>query len=239
MAALESIEKEFLYKGNGAFEQGNFRQAIHFWSLALEDKQAHPAVILANRSAAQAHLSCWSEALCDAQQAALLQPESVKALYRLASAQYHLQHIQQCVHTCITALRIKPNAKQLLQLLRQAEENLRAGFLSERHHEVSSAAQQALSAAAQQVQHGHWQQALQQQSSQDRSSAARYRRVTDAAERNQFMQWNRNACCTCTGHASFPISNGNEAESAEDKACNVLNIKKGLPLTDIRQGTII
>ncbi len=84
-------------------------------------------------------------------QAVLLQPESVKALYRLASAQYHLQHMQLCVHTCTNALRIKPHAKQLLQLLRQAEENLRAGFLSERHREVSSAAQQAFSAAAEQV----------------------------------------------------------------------------------------
>jgi len=68
MASLECVEKELLYKGNTAFEQSNYRQAIHFWSLALEDKQAHPAVILANRSAALAHLSCWREALCDAQQ---------------------------------------------------------------------------------------------------------------------------------------------------------------------------
>jgi hypothetical protein len=59
--------------------------------------------------------------------------------------------MQLCVHTCTNALRIKPHAKQLLQLLRQAEENLRAGFLSERHREVSSAAQQAFSAAAEQV----------------------------------------------------------------------------------------
>jgi len=88
-------------------------------------------------------------------QAVLLQPESAKALYRLASAQYHLQHMQQCVHTCTVALRIKPNAKQLLQLLHQAEENLRAVFLSERHHEVSSAAQQAYSAAAEQVSFPH------------------------------------------------------------------------------------
>jgi len=35
------------------------------------------------------------------------------------------------------------------------------------------------------------------------------------------MQWNRNAC---NGQASFPISNGNDAVSAEDNACNVLNI---------------
>ncbi|KAL0021702.1 hypothetical protein WJX79_003819 [Trebouxia sp. C0005] len=164
--------------------KGDFRQAIHFWSLALEDKQAHPAVILANRSAAHAHLSCWKEACCDAEQAVLLQPE--------------------------IALRIKPNATQLHQLLRQAEENLRAGFLSERHHEVSSAAQQAFSAAAEQVQHGHWQQALQQQSSQD----------------------------SCSGHASFPISSDNKTVSAEDNACDVLNIKSGLPLADIRDAYV-
>ncbi|KAA6426035.1 MAG: hypothetical protein FRX49_03887 [Trebouxia sp. A1-2] len=150
------MENELNHKGNNAFEQGDFRQAIHFWSLALEDKQAHPAVILANR----------------------------------------------------IALRIKPNATQLHQLLRQAEENLRAGFLSERHHEVSSAAQQAFSAAAEQVQHGHWQQALQQQSSQD------------------------------SGHASFPISSDNKTVSAEDNACDVLNIKSGLPLADIRDAYV-
>jgi hypothetical protein len=63
--------------------------------------------------------------------------------------------MQQCVHTCTVALCIKPNAKQLLQLLRQAEENLRAGFLSDRYHEVSSAAQQAFSAAAEQVSSPH------------------------------------------------------------------------------------
>lgn len=63
------MENELNHKGNNAFEQGDFRQAIHFWSLALEDKQAHPAVILANRSAAHAHLSCWKEACCDAEQA--------------------------------------------------------------------------------------------------------------------------------------------------------------------------
>lgn len=82
-----------------------------------------------------------------------------------------------------------------------------------------------------QVQLGHWQQALQQQSSQDRSSAARHRRLTDAVEKEQFMQWNRNACNGC---ASLPISHGNDVVSAEDDACNVLNIKSGLPLADIR-----
>lgn len=45
------------------------------------------------------------------------------------------------------------------------------------------------------------------------------------------MQWNRNAC---NGQASFPISNGNDAVSAEDNACNVLNIMSGSPLADIR-----
>ena len=63
--------------------------------------------------------------------------------------------MQECVHTCTVALHIKPSAKQLLQLLRQAEENLRAGFLSERHHEVSTAAAQAFSAAAEQVNFPH------------------------------------------------------------------------------------
>jgi hypothetical protein len=68
MASLDCLQDELPYRGNTAFEQGNFRQAIEFWSLALEEKQAQPAVILANRSAAHAHLSCWKEALCDAQQ---------------------------------------------------------------------------------------------------------------------------------------------------------------------------
>ncbi len=89
-----------------------------------------------------------------------------------------------------------------------------------------------------QVQHGHWQQALQQQSSQDRSSVARHRRLADAVEKEHFMQWNSNACCSCSGHASFPITDGDDAVSAEDNAlnnaCNVLNIKNGSPLADIR-----
>jgi len=68
MASLDCVEHELTDRANSAFEQGDFRQAIYFWSLALEDKQAHPAVILANRSAAYAHLSCWREARCDAEQ---------------------------------------------------------------------------------------------------------------------------------------------------------------------------
>ena len=68
MASLDRMENLLIYRANSAFEQGDFRQAIYFWSLALEDKQAHLAVILANRSAAHAHLSCWTEARCDAEQ---------------------------------------------------------------------------------------------------------------------------------------------------------------------------
>ncbi len=68
MASLDCMGNELLYRANTAFEQGDFRQAIYFWSLALKDKQAYPAVILANRSAAHAHLSCWREARCDAEQ---------------------------------------------------------------------------------------------------------------------------------------------------------------------------
>lgn len=48
------------------------------------------------------------------------------------------------------------------------------------------------------------------------------------------MQWHGNACCSCSGHASFPISSDNKTVSAEDNACDVLNIKSGLPLADIR-----
>ena len=79
MASLDCMENKLLYRANTAFEQGDFRQAIHFWSLALKDKQARPAVILANRSAAHAHLSCWREALCDAQQ---VRPDCTKTRLR-------------------------------------------------------------------------------------------------------------------------------------------------------------
>lgn len=81
-------------------------------------------------------------------QAVQLQPNSVRALYRLASAQYHLQRVRQCVDTCTSALVIRPGARQLHQLRHQAEDMLRATFLSTRHCEVSCATNQATLAAA-------------------------------------------------------------------------------------------
>ncbi len=84
-------------------------------------------------------------------QAVKLQPDNVRALYRLASAQYSLQQLHQCVQTCTTALHVKLNAKQLQLLLCQAEESLRIGFLTNRHPEVICAVSMTAFTATQQV----------------------------------------------------------------------------------------
>ena len=94
-----------------------------------------------------AHLLTYSCLL----QAVQLQPDNLKALYRLGSAQYHLQHFQQCVETCKAALLIKPNARQLQTVLHQAEDILRLGFLTNRFPEVTKAISKMTVVAAQSV----------------------------------------------------------------------------------------
>ena len=95
--------------------------------------------------------SMLSLKVCSASQAIQLQPDSVKALYRLAQAQHSLKLYKQCIQSCSAALKIRPAAAQLHCLLQRATDALRLEFLTTRHPDVEQALGQAASTAAQQV----------------------------------------------------------------------------------------
>ncbi|RYH32189.1 hypothetical protein EON65_01040 [archaeon] len=122
MATIE----EFKNKGNNAFKSKDFEKAKQFYSDALNLKPSGEtaSVLLANRAACHLKLNEYKECEADCKDSLSYVSDSVKALFRLATAQYHLGNLTECIPTTKKLLQVEPSNVEGQQLMRKAREQL-------------------------------------------------------------------------------------------------------------------
>eukprot|EP01031_Cornospumella_fuschlensis_P041747 gene41747-50952_t len=113
-------------QGNDAFKAKDFEKAKKLYSSALNCKPQGEvlAVLLNNRAACHLKLSEHSECEKDCQESLLHVPDSTKALFRLATAQYHLGKLTECILNTKRLLQLDPSNADGQQLMRKAREQL-------------------------------------------------------------------------------------------------------------------
>uniref|UniRef100_A0A915IMA6 Uncharacterized protein n=1 Tax=Romanomermis culicivorax TaxID=13658 RepID=A0A915IMA6_ROMCU len=101
-------EKE---KGNQAFKNGKFDEAINKYSLAIECDQGQP-VIYCNRAMAYLKLNRFYEAKLDCDEAIKLDSTYVKAYFRRGLANSSLKDVDSAITDFNCVLELDPNNKE-------------------------------------------------------------------------------------------------------------------------------
>lgn len=110
-------------KGNAALNQGNFDEAIKFYTEAINlDQKNH--VLFSNRSAAYCKCGKYSEALADAEKTVSLKPDWAKGYSRLGSAFYSLGRFEEALEAYEKGLSYDPNNVQMKDALLDVESRL-------------------------------------------------------------------------------------------------------------------
>ncbi|KAL6986073.1 Hsp70-Hsp90 organizing protein 3 [Sarracenia purpurea var. burkii] len=99
-------------KGNTAFADGNYDEAIRHFTEAI-DLAPENHVLYSNRSAAYASLHQYAEALSDAEKTVELKPDWSKGYSRLGAAHLGLRHYEDAVSAYRKGLEIDPNNEAL------------------------------------------------------------------------------------------------------------------------------
>lgn len=139
--------------GNGAFERGDFPEAVRRYTEAIDTARASRAgndvvvmgVLFSNRSASylqgakQLDISttgggpegAYDRALCDAEEAIRLRPDWFKAHSRLGDAYFKAQHYSQAAEAYELASRLQPGNESLVKSLAESIERARSGSREE------------------------------------------------------------------------------------------------------------
>ncbi|KAJ1519420.1 hypothetical protein ONE63_004712 [Megalurothrips usitatus] len=105
-------------KGNAALQQGNYSEAVKFYTEAIAlDPENH--VLYSNRSAAYAKDDQFALALADAEKTVSLKPEWGKGYSRKGSALAYLGRTDEAIEAYEEGLRVDPNNAQLAEGLRE------------------------------------------------------------------------------------------------------------------------
>ena len=107
-------------KGNAAFKEGNYAQAVVHYTEALELDPSH-VVALCNRAQCLLKLGEHEKALADADAAVDVKSDYVKAHFRRGLALHALKRFQEAVRAFEDTLRIDPKNIQAKDSLRVAE----------------------------------------------------------------------------------------------------------------------
>ncbi|KAE8747511.1 hypothetical protein FOCC_FOCC005842, partial [Frankliniella occidentalis] len=107
-------------KGNAALQQGNYTEAIKFYSDAIAlDPTNH--VLFSNRSAAYAKDEQFELAYADAEKTVTLKPDWGKGYSRKGSALAYLGRTDEAIEAYEEGLRIDPTNAQLAEGLKEVK----------------------------------------------------------------------------------------------------------------------
>jgi len=114
--------------GNTAHQAGEYRQAIHYFSRALEADPGSSSlpVLHSNRSAAFCLFEDYPRALLDAEAAVHLRPDWPKGYSRKASALHHMRRYPEAIEAYQRGLELDPGNPIMGQALAEAEAALAA-----------------------------------------------------------------------------------------------------------------
>lgn len=109
-------------KGNAAFASGQFEDAIKHFTEAIEiDPGNH--VLYSNRSAANASLFNYENALADATKVTELKPDWPKGWSRVGAAYYGLRKWDEAIEAYEKGVKLDPSNEQLLQGLENSKKS--------------------------------------------------------------------------------------------------------------------
>lgn len=101
--------EEFKQKGNDAFRQKNFAEAIQHFTDAIKASETPNHVLYSNRSACYSSLHDYEDALKDAQECVKINPTWAKGYNRVGAAEFGLSHYDEAINAYNKALEIEPN----------------------------------------------------------------------------------------------------------------------------------
>lgn len=118
--------EEYKAKGNDAFRQKNFQEAIDYFTKAIEASETPNHVLYSNRSACYASLHKYDDALNDANECVKINPTWAKGYNRVGAAEFGLGKYEEAINAYNKALAIEPTnamAKEGLTSASQAKES--------------------------------------------------------------------------------------------------------------------
>lgn len=122
---------EFKQKGNDAFRQKDFPEAIDYFTKAIEASETPNHVLYSNRSACYASLHKYNEALKDAEECVKINPTWAKGYNRVGAAEFGLSKYDEAANAYNKALELEPSnamAKEGLQSAKDAKNSSDPGM---------------------------------------------------------------------------------------------------------------
>ncbi|KAG9089338.1 hypothetical protein FRC06_001593 [Ceratobasidium sp. 370] len=120
---LDGVVKEAKSKGDELYKDKKWQEArdayIQGVVLHTDDVNLRKAILL-NLAATNLQLGNWGEVLCDTTTVLLMDPISVKALYRSARALLELERFDEALDCCDRALKLEPHNQPLREERRAA-----------------------------------------------------------------------------------------------------------------------
>lgn len=101
--------EEFKQKGNDAFREKKFPEAIEFFTEAIKASETPNHVLYSNRSACYASLHKYDEALHDAKECVKINPTWAKGYNRVGAAEFGLSNYDDAITAYNKALELDPS----------------------------------------------------------------------------------------------------------------------------------
>ncbi|KAJ3531547.1 hypothetical protein NMY22_g8111 [Coprinellus aureogranulatus] len=112
-------------KGNDAFKNGKYADAVGFYSAAIIADRKEPTYPL-NRAAAYLKLGKYEDAERDCTTVLTLKPNHPKALFRRGQARMGLEHLEDARKDLAAALALAPQDKDIAKVLEEVDSKLSA-----------------------------------------------------------------------------------------------------------------
>eukprot|EP01138_Halocafeteria_seosinensis_P014076 gb/GECG01014374.1/.p1 GENE.gb/GECG01014374.1/~~gb/GECG01014374.1/.p1 ORF type:complete len:413 (+),score=30.12 gb/GECG01014374.1/:1-1239(+) len=113
-------------RGNQSLKTGEFSEAIHYYTQAIE-LDDNNAVYFSNRAAAYLHMKQYDKALDDANRAITIDSDYIRSYGRKGDALYYLGRYNDAVHAYEAGLTVKPDENTLQSKLNEAKAAINRG----------------------------------------------------------------------------------------------------------------